>query len=89
LWLKQIKRQTLRNAAANQQIAALVYELYGLTKSEIKLVEKGQSNMQNQVGEAERIDLISVACSRPPFNFLALEPEKRSAWRRNKIISHL
>jgi hypothetical protein len=37
------ERQTLRNAvtAADQQIDALVYELYGLTEAEIKLVEGG------------------------------------------------
>jgi hypothetical protein len=35
------ERQTLQNAvtAADQQVDALVYELYGLTKTEIKLVE--------------------------------------------------
>jgi hypothetical protein len=35
------ERQTLQNAvtAADQQIDALVYDLYGLTKSEINLVE--------------------------------------------------
>jgi hypothetical protein len=38
------ERQTLQNAvtAADQQIDALVYELYGLTKAEIKLVEGGE-----------------------------------------------
>jgi hypothetical protein len=37
------ERQTLRNAimAADQQIDALVYELYGLTEEEIQLVEGG------------------------------------------------
>ena len=37
------ERQTLQNAvtAADQQIDALVYELYGLTEKEIKLVEGG------------------------------------------------
>ena len=35
------ERQTLQNAvtASDQQIDTLVYELYGLTKEEIKLVE--------------------------------------------------
>jgi hypothetical protein len=35
------ERQTLQNAvtAADAQIDALVYELYGLTEDEIKLVE--------------------------------------------------
>ena len=35
------ERQTLQNAvtATDQQIAALVYDLYGLTAEEIKLVE--------------------------------------------------
>ncbi len=38
------ERQTLHNAvtAADQQIDELVYELYGLTKAEIKLVEGGE-----------------------------------------------
>ena len=38
------ERQTLQNAvtAADQQIDALVYDLYGLTKEEIKLVEGTQ-----------------------------------------------
>jgi restriction endonuclease TaqI-like protein len=38
------ERQTLQNAAtsADQQIDALVYELYGLTEKEIKRVEGGQ-----------------------------------------------
>ncbi len=38
------ERQTLQNAvtATDQQIDALVYELYGLTEDEIKLVEGGQ-----------------------------------------------
>ncbi|MGA2853987.1 MAG: hypothetical protein ABSE90_07655 [Verrucomicrobiota bacterium] len=38
------KRATLQKAvtATDQQIDALVYELYGLTPSEIKLVEGGQ-----------------------------------------------
>ncbi len=37
------ERRTLRNAimAADQQIDALVYELYGLTEEEIQLVEGG------------------------------------------------
>ena len=38
------ERQTLQNAvaAADQQMDALVYDLYGLTEKEIKLVEGGQ-----------------------------------------------
>ena len=38
------ERATLQNAvtATDQQIDALVYELYGLTPAEIKLVEGGQ-----------------------------------------------
>jgi hypothetical protein len=42
--LKQSEKATLQNAvtATDQQIDALVYELYGLTKDEIKLVEGGQ-----------------------------------------------
>ncbi|HXR05781.1 MAG TPA: hypothetical protein VN765_00530 [Candidatus Acidoferrum sp.] len=38
------ERQTLQNAvtAADQQIDALVYELYGLTEEEIQLVESGR-----------------------------------------------
>ncbi|MBI5385234.1 MAG: hypothetical protein HZA90_11185 [Verrucomicrobia bacterium] len=37
----EAERQTLQNAvtATDQQIDALVYELYGLTEEEIKLVE--------------------------------------------------
>jgi len=37
----EAERQTLQNAvaAADQQIDALVYELYGLTEKEIQLVE--------------------------------------------------
>ena len=38
---KDAERQALQNAvtATDQQIDALVYELYGLTEEEIKLVE--------------------------------------------------
>jgi hypothetical protein len=38
------ERATLQNAvtATDQQIDALVYELYGLTPAEIKLVERGE-----------------------------------------------
>ena len=38
------EKATLQNAvtATDQQIDALVYDLYGLTKDEIKLVEGGQ-----------------------------------------------
>jgi len=37
----EAERQTLQNAvtATDQQIDALIYELYGLTEDEIKLVE--------------------------------------------------
>ncbi len=39
--LSESEKATLQNAvtATDQQIDALVYELYGLTKEEIKLVE--------------------------------------------------
>ncbi len=39
-----MQKATLQNAvtATDQQIDALVYELYGLTEDEIKLVEGGQ-----------------------------------------------
>ena len=39
----ETERQTLQNAvtATDRQIDALVYELYGLTADEIKLVEGG------------------------------------------------
>jgi hypothetical protein len=38
------ERQTLQNAvtAADEQIDALVYELYGLTEEEIQLVESSR-----------------------------------------------
>ena len=41
------EKATLQNAvtAADQQIDALVYELYGLTEDEIKLVEGGQKSL--------------------------------------------
>jgi hypothetical protein len=37
----EAKRQTLQNAsiATDQKIGALVYDLYGLTEGEVKLVE--------------------------------------------------
>ena len=40
---RESERQTLQNAvtAADQQIDALVYDLYGLSEKEIKLVEGG------------------------------------------------
>jgi hypothetical protein len=40
----EVEKATLQNAvtATDQQIDALVYELYGLTEEEINLVEGGQ-----------------------------------------------
>lgn len=36
------EKSVLQNAVTDQQIDTLVYELYGLTEDEIKLVEGGQ-----------------------------------------------
>ena len=55
---KQLLDQKL--AITDQQIDALVYELYGLTEEEIRIVEGVQRWRSREYGE----------CSRPPLGFV-------------------